>query len=146
MRPRPKDEIIVTATADPNPENRDEIEVRAPTITASNNTLKRAASARSLIKLSDRDELNSFTPSVEIVELDDQKQATIVKVQSTDNEDFDHVRYKVMKSDTFQKNILAPTRKEARLDGLLQYLHDYSFQVSNPFHPILIGNSISLAN
>lgn len=105
-----------------------EVEVRPVTRITSNSTLKRASSARSL-KPNEREELNSFTPCVEIVELD-QKQATIVKVQGTDSDDFDHVRYKVMKSDTFQKNILSPTRKEARMDGLLQYLHDFSFQVS----------------
>lgn len=125
---KPKPTIAIIDTPD-------EIEVRPATITASNNTLKRGATAsasmRSLLRTSERDELNSFTPSVEIVELDDQKQATIVKVQDMDAQDFDHVRYKVMKSDTFQKNILAPSRKEAQFDGLLQYLNEYSFQVSS---------------
>lgn len=70
-------------------------------------------------------------PSVEIVELDDKKQAALVKVQGTDTQDFDHVRYKVVKSDTFQKNILTQSKKEAQFDGLLQYLQDYSFQVTH---------------
>lgn len=113
--------------------NTEEIVVKAPSISISNNTLKRAASAASglhSLLLTERDELNSYTPSVEIVELDDQKQATIVKVQGIDTPDFDHVRYKVMKTDTFQKNMLTQSsRKEAPLDGLLQYLTDYSFQV-----------------
>lgn len=113
----------------PNNHNPDEIMLRAPTISASDNTLKRSGTLRSLAA-SDRDELASYTPSVEIVELDDQKRATIVKVQSMGAQDFDHVRYKIMKTDTFQKNILAQPRKEAQFDGLLQYLHDYSFQVS----------------
>lgn len=124
---KPKPTIAIIDTPD-------EIEVRPATITASDNTLKRgttvSAGMRSLLRTNERDELNSFTPSVEIVELEDQKQATIVKVQDMDAQDFDHVRYKVMKSDTFQKNILAPSRKEAQFDGLLQYLNEYSFQVS----------------
>lgn len=110
----------------------EEIICKPPTISVSNNTLKRAASAASglhSLLYADRDELNSYTPSVEIVELDDQKQAAIVKIQGASAEDFDHVRYKVMKTDTFQKNILQQTRKEPPMDGLLQYLNDYRFQV-----------------
>lgn len=114
----------------------EEIICKPPTISVSNNTLKRAASAASglhSLLYTERDELNSYTPSVEIVELDDQKQAAIVKIQGVDAEDFDHVRYKVMKTDTFQKNILTQTRKEPPLDGLLQYLNDYRFQVGNVY-------------
>lgn len=70
-----------------------------------------------------------ITPSVQFVDLDDKKQAALVKVQGSDSQDFDHVRYKVVKSDTFQKNILTQNKKEAQFDGLLQYLQDYSFQV-----------------
>lgn len=74
---------------------------------------------------------NNQLPTVEMVELDGQKQAAIVNPQHATNADFDHVRYKVMRSDTFQKNMLAQqTRKEAQFDGLLQYLHNYSFQVN----------------
>lgn len=114
-------------------ETPDEIEVRPPTITAGDNTLKRGVvnSTRSLLRTNERDELHSFTPSVEIVELEDHKQAAIVKVQNVNAQDFDHVRYKVMKSDTFQKNILTPSRKEAQFDGLMQYLNEYRFQVSD---------------
>lgn len=114
--------------------NVEEMVLKPPTISVSNNTLRRAASAASglhSLLYTDRDELNSYTPSVEIVELDDQKQAAIVKVQGVDAEDFDHVRYKVMKTDTFQKNLLNQTRKEPPLDGLLQYLNDYRFQVQH---------------
>lgn len=81
------------------------------------------------IELRDNDDFTSFSPSVEIIELNGQKNAAIVKSDGADIQDFDHVRYKVMRSDTFQKNILAPNRKEAQFDGLLQYLHNYSFQV-----------------
>lgn len=71
-------------------------------------------------------------PTVEIVELDGHKQAAIVNAQHATDSDFDHVRYKVMRSETFQKNMMAQqTRKEAQFDGLLQYLHNYSFQVRN---------------
>lgn len=83
----------------------------------------------SKIELRDNEDFTSFSPSVEIIELDGRKHAAVVNSQSIDSQDFDHVRYKVMKSDTFQKNILAHNRKEAQFDGLLQYLHNYSFQV-----------------
>lgn len=75
-------------------------------------------------------DVSSFSPMVEIIELDGQKQAAVVNARCIEDQDFDHVRYKVMKSDTFQKNILTQSRKEAQFDGLLQYLHNYSFQVS----------------
>lgn len=81
------------------------------------------------IDLNDNEDFTSFSPSVEIIDLDGQKHAAVVKNQNFDTQDFDHIRYKVMRSDTFQKNILAHNRKEAQFDGLLQYLHNYSFQV-----------------
>ncbi|EAT35281.1 AAEL012536-PA [Aedes aegypti] len=73
-------------------------------------------------------ELQSFSPTVEIIELDGQKQAALVKPKNSQNLDFDHVRYKVMKSEMFQKNLLVNHRKAAQFDGLMQYLQDYSFQ------------------
>nr|XP_029727496.1 protein javelin-like [Aedes albopictus] len=73
-------------------------------------------------------ELQSFSPTVEIIELDGQKQAALVKPKNSHNLDFDHVRYKVMKSEMFQKNLLVNHRKAAQFDGLMQYLQDYSFQ------------------
>ena len=50
--------------------------------------------------------------------------------------DFDHVRYRIMKSDVFQKRIFANYEKESQFDGLVQYLQDYSFQ------ELLIDNNI----
>lgn len=73
-------------------------------------------------------ELQSFSPTVEIIELDGHKQAALVKPKNAQNLDFDHVRYKVMKSEMFQKNLLVNHRKAAQFDGLMQYLQDYSFQ------------------
>lgn len=73
-------------------------------------------------------DFQSFCPSVEIVELDGQKKAAIVKAKNFDEVDFDHVRYRVIKSDVFQKRMIINNRKEAQFDGLLQYLQDYSFQ------------------
>lgn len=55
---------------------------------------------------------------------------------STLEGDFDHVRYRVMKSDLFQKNIFANCQKESQFDGLMQYLKHYSFQ------ELLIDNNI----
>lgn len=81
-------------------------------------------------------------PSVEMVELEDQKQAALVKVNACpDMQDFDHVRYKVVKSDTFQKNILTQNKKEAEFNGLLQYLQDYSFQVMQMSVTFHLSNS-----
>lgn len=50
--------------------------------------------------------------------------------------EFDHIRYRVMKSDLFQKKIFANCEKESQFDGLMQYLQDYSFQ------ELLIDNNI----
>lgn len=84
------------------------------------------------------------TPEIEIVELtcdDDENQktqATLIKAKSydKDSDDFDHVRYKVMKSELFKNSMIANYRKEAQFDGLLQYLQDYSFQ------ELLVNNNI----
>uniref|UniRef100_A0A182KE90 Uncharacterized protein n=1 Tax=Anopheles christyi TaxID=43041 RepID=A0A182KE90_9DIPT len=78
----------------------------------------------------EEDELRfqSFSPTVEIIELDGHKQAALVKPKNARELDFDHVRYKVMKSEMFQKNLLVNHRKAAQFDGLMQYLQDYSFQ------------------
>lgn len=82
-------------------------------------------------KIAGVDEVTSYSPHVEIIELNGEKQTAVVNSHNFEVQDFDHVRYKVMKSDTFQKNILTHSRKEAQFDGLLQYLQDYSFQVRN---------------
>lgn len=68
-------------------------------------------------------------PTVEIVEFDDKTQTAVVKARSSENV-FDHVRYKVVKTETFQKNLQSQKHKEAQFDGLMQYLQDYSFQVN----------------
>jgi len=73
-------------------------------------------------------------PSIEIVELGDGcKKATIVSAAQDDNDDddddedaaqFDHIRYKVLKSQQLiRSNIMtARNKKEAQFDGLIQYL------------------------
>uniref|UniRef100_A0A182PPD1 Uncharacterized protein n=1 Tax=Anopheles epiroticus TaxID=199890 RepID=A0A182PPD1_9DIPT len=76
----------------------------------------------------DEQRFQSFSPTVEIIELDGHKQAALVKPKNARELDFDHVRYKVMKSEMFQKNLLVNHRKAAQFDGLMQYLQDYSFQ------------------
>ncbi|XP_036670408.2 protein javelin isoform X1 [Drosophila suzukii] len=77
-------------------------------------------------------------PSIEIVELGEGAQrATIVKAAPEQDEDadedqdqFDHIRYKVLKSQQLIRNNFHSTRnkKEAQFDGLIQYLQEYSFQ------------------
>lgn len=74
------------------------------------------------------EDFQSFFPSVEIVELNGETQAALVTSRKLNDVEFDHVRYKVMKSDMFQKNLLVSNRKETQFDGLMQYLQDYSFQ------------------
>lgn len=84
------------------------------------------------------------TPEIEIVELssDDNQnqktQATLIKAKGYNKgcDDFDHVRYKVMKSELFKNSMIANYKKEAQFDGLLQYLQDYSFQ------ELLVNNNI----
>ncbi|RVE52512.1 hypothetical protein evm_002906 [Chilo suppressalis] len=84
------------------------------------------------------------TPEIEIVELTSEDsenkktQATLIKAKGCDKEydEFDHVRYKVMKSELFKNSMIANYRKEAQFDGLLQYLQDYSFQ------ELLVNNNI----
>lgn len=86
-------------------------------------------------------DFQSFCPIVEIVEVNKKQQTALVTSSSNNNNknnnnnnindevDFDHVRYKVMKSDMFQKNLMVQNhRKETQFDGLMQYLQDYSFQ------------------
>lgn len=74
------------------------------------------------------EDFQSFFPTVEIVELNGETKAALVTSRKLNDVEFDHVRYKVMKSDMFQKNLLVSNRKETQFDGLMQYLHDYSFQ------------------
>lgn len=89
-------------------------------------------------------DLSRDTPEIEIVELsnvDNQNQktqATLIKAKGFENgcDEFDHVRYKVMKSELFKNSMIANYRKEAQFDGLLQYLQDYSFQ------ELLVNNNI----
>ncbi|KAL3280899.1 hypothetical protein HHI36_004126 [Cryptolaemus montrouzieri] len=52
----------------------------------------------------------------------------VTKSLSITYPEFDHVRYRVVKSDLFQKKIFANCEKESQFDGLMQYLQDYSFQ------------------
>lgn len=75
------------------------------------------------------EEFQSFFPTVEIVELNGDTQAALVTARKLNDEEFDHVRYKVMNSELFQKNLAnTNNRKETQFDGLMQYLQNYSFQ------------------
>jgi hypothetical protein len=75
------------------------------------------------------EEFQSFFPAVEIVELNGETQAALVTSRKLNDEEFDHVRYKVMRSELFQKNLANNNnRKETQFDGLMQYLQNYSFQ------------------
>ncbi|KAM7356225.1 javelin [Cochliomyia hominivorax] len=98
--------------------------------------------------LPNQDDYCSFMPSIEIVELDGDKKATIVSavpsnltslgagndandadIDDASEPQFDHIRYKVLKSQQLlRSNVLARNKKEAQFDGLIQYLQEYSFQ------------------
>lgn len=85
----------------------------------------------------------SLNPNiVEIIEQDKKPKETkclhkpVSKSRSITYPEFDHVRYRVVKSDLFQKKIFANCEKESQFDGLMQYLQDYSFQ------ELLIDNNI----
>ncbi|KAL2716607.1 protein javelin isoform X1 [Vespula squamosa] len=45
-----------------------------------------------------------------------------------DTQEFDHVRYKIVKSNVFSKNMYSSARGDVTYDGLMQYLREYSFQ------------------
>ncbi|EGI71024.1 hypothetical protein G5I_00133 [Acromyrmex echinatior] len=45
-----------------------------------------------------------------------------------DGQEFDHVRYKIVKSHMFSKNIFNTARGDVTYEGLMQYLREYSFQ------------------
>lgn len=53
-----------------------------------------------------------------------------IECQDTDGQEFNHIRYKIVKSRLFGKNIFSnmPNNGNADYDGLMQYLKDYSFQ------------------
>lgn len=51
-----------------------------------------------------------------------------IECQDADEPEFDHVRYKIVKSNMFSKNIFNNSKKDVTYDGLMQYLREYSFQ------------------
>ncbi|CAK9802147.1 Protein javelin [Anthophora quadrimaculata] len=50
-----------------------------------------------------------------------------IECQPDDGQEFDHVRYKIVKSNLFSKNIYS-ARGDVTYEGLMQYLREYSFQ------------------
>ncbi|XP_012275174.1 uncharacterized protein LOC105696915 [Orussus abietinus] len=53
-----------------------------------------------------------------------------------DGPEFDHVRYKIVKSDVFGRNIYGTSKGDVSFDGLIQYLRKYSFQ------DLLVDNNV----
>ncbi|XP_015431339.1 PREDICTED: LOW QUALITY PROTEIN: uncharacterized protein LOC107187701 [Dufourea novaeangliae] len=51
-----------------------------------------------------------------------------IECHPEDGQEFDHVRYKIVKSNMFGKNMYATGRGDVTYEGLMQYLRDYSFQ------------------
>lgn len=51
-----------------------------------------------------------------------------IECQDDDAPEFDHVRYKIIKSHIFSKNMFSTARGDVTYEGLLQYLREYSFQ------------------
>lgn len=93
--------------------------------------IKEVCESKTIKEIEEIDSRNKLSP------INRMKTTTLIKSKSFDQgPEFDHVRYKVMKSDLFQKNIFANYEKESQFDGLMQYLQDYSFQ------ELLIDNNI----
>ena len=51
-----------------------------------------------------------------------------IECHPDDDQEFDHVRYKIIKSNMFGKNMYASARNDVTYEGLMQYLREYSFQ------------------
>jgi hypothetical protein len=51
-----------------------------------------------------------------------------IECQVSDEPEFDHVRYKIVKSNVFNKNVINNSRKDVAYDGIMQYLREYSIQ------------------
>lgn len=51
-----------------------------------------------------------------------------IECHPDDDQEFDHVRYKIIKSNMFGKNMYASARRDVTYEGLMQYLQEYSFQ------------------
>lgn len=117
-----------SVSGDTETTDRDIDSSRRTSLESSQNSSSYFTAKTHLSNADNGNDFQSFCPSVEIVELDGQKKAAIVKAKNFDEVDFDHVRYRVIKSDVFQKRMIINNRKEAQFDGLLQYLQDYSFQ------------------
>ncbi|XP_028897629.1 protein javelin [Zeugodacus cucurbitae] len=129
----------------PQPEPRHFIlgpQAEGQTQSQSQSTYVHQQPAKPLKPSANQDEFCSFMPSIEIVELDGDKKATIVSAVPPDSEEayalandangepqFDHIRYKVLKSQQLlRSNMMPRSKKEAQFDGLIQYLQEYSFQ------------------
>lgn len=77
-------------------------------------------------------EFKSFSPAIEVVNLNEKKKITTSNDSETSNNDnelmFDHVRYKILKSNAVRNNIIIRNKKDINYGGLLQYLQEYKFQ------------------
>ncbi|XP_076281582.1 javelin isoform X1 [Lasioglossum baleicum] len=51
-----------------------------------------------------------------------------IECHQDDGQEFDHVRYKIVKSNMFSKNMYNTGRGDVTYEGLMQYLREYSFQ------------------
>nr|XP_033339319.1 uncharacterized protein LOC117227885 isoform X2 [Megalopta genalis] len=51
-----------------------------------------------------------------------------IESHQDDGQEFDHVRYKIVKSNMFSKNMYTSGRGDVTYEGLMQYLREYSFQ------------------
>lgn len=76
--------------------------------------------------------------AIDTVDSNERSHKSLAQSDSVNTQpDFDHVRYKLVKSDLFQKKIFASNcEQECQFDDLIQYLQDYSFQ------ELLVDNNI----
>lgn len=57
-------------------------------------------------------------------------------IECQDDPEFNHVRYKIVKSNLFGKSIFSTSKGDVTYDGLMQYLREYSF------HELLLDNNV----
>ncbi|XP_066155987.1 protein javelin isoform X1 [Euwallacea fornicatus] len=73
--------------------------------------------------------MESLCPgSVELLENERRPKKSLTKAKSVNVPEFDHVRYKVIKPELFNKKILANCETAEQFNDVMKYLQDYSFQ------------------
>lgn len=89
-----------------------------------------------IVKPANENTINHEPQEAPCIEKNNKQKKSLAKSNSLSMPEFDHVRYKIIKPDLFNKKIIANCETESQFDGLMQYLQDYSFQ------ELLLDNNI----